>query len=97
MAQKITLKIAGRDFNHDASSPEVESSMRIAAEDINKLMARYDERYPQKSFDEKLLFVTLTETVARVVAQRKVNAMADAEQKLSTGLKAYLAGIENNR
>lgn len=97
MAQKITLKIAGRDFNLDASSPEVESSMRIAAEDINKLMARYDERYPQKSFDEKLLFVTLTETVARVVAQRKVNAMADAEQKLSTGLKAYLAGIENNR
>ena len=97
MDQNITLKIAGRDFPLKASSPEMEASMRIAAEDINKLMARYDEKYPDKEFAEKLLFVTLTETVGKIAALRKVNSMTDAEQKIMMELKAYLAGIENNR
>ena len=44
MAQKITLNIANQNFTVNAETPEMESMMRFAAEDINKMLLRYDEK-----------------------------------------------------
>ncbi len=95
MEQNITLKIAGQDFPLKASTPEMERLMRIAAEDINKMLARYDEKYPDKELTEKLLFVTLTQAVSRLTAQTKLNAMSESQQKLAEGLSSYLNKIDH--
>lgn len=97
MEQNITLKIAGQEFPLKATSPEMERLMRLAAEDINKMKNRYDEKYPDKTFEEKLLFVTLTETVGLISAQGKISAMAAEAESLQAELRSYLERIETNR
>lgn len=95
MEQNITLKIAGQDFSLKAVTPEMESLMRMAAEDINKMLSRYDEKYPDKELTEKLLFVTLTQAVSRLTAQSKLNTMTESLQKLSSELSSYLNKIDH--
>ena len=97
MDQNITLNIAGNQFQLKASTPDMERLMRIAAEDINKMLDRYTERNPDKKLEEKLLFVTLTQAVSRLTAQSKLNAaMAEAES-LANKLADYLKDIDSNR
>lgn len=97
MDQNITLEIAGRQFHLKASSPEMEQSMRFAAEDINNMLSRYTEKYPEKDFVEMLLFVTLTQTVSRFNAQKKLNGVAAEHEKLINELSNYLNNIDSNR
>ena len=97
MDQNITLKIAGMDFRLKAPNQEMEGTMRTAAEEISKMMVRYDQKYPDKSVTDKLLFVTLTQTVYRLQAQNRLNLAVAEKEKLETELKAYLDGIESNR
>ncbi|MCR5519854.1 MAG: cell division protein ZapA [Bacteroidales bacterium] len=97
MDQKITLNIANQAFPVKAANPEMERFMRIAAEDINKMLARYDEKYPDKSMTDKLLFVVLTQAVSRLQAQKKLNDVSAENEKLLSELSAYLKDIENNR
>lgn len=97
MDQNITLVIAGRQFQLKASSPEMEQSMRYAAEDINKMLDRYTEKYPDKDQMEMLLFVTLTQTVSRFNAQLKLNALTAEQEKLANDLSNYLKSIKSDR
>ena len=97
MEQNIKLEIAGRQFQLKASSPEMEQSMRFAAEDINKMLERYTEKYPDKDFVEMLLFVTLTQTVSRFSAQRKLNSNTAEHEKLASDLSNYLNNIDSDR
>ena len=97
MDQNIKLKIAGLEFPLKASSPEMERMMRLAAEDINRMMVRYDEKYPDKTLTDKLLFVTLTETVAKLSAQGKISSMSAEAEALQAELKNYLDSLESNR
>ena len=46
MEQKITIRIAGKDFVLKASSPEEEELIRLAAIDINKRLAAYQSAFP---------------------------------------------------
>ncbi|MBR4821842.1 MAG: cell division protein ZapA [Bacteroidales bacterium] len=97
MAQKITLNIANQNFTVNADTPEMESLMRFAAEDINKMLMRYDERYPNKPLLEKVIFVLLTQAVSRLQAQMKYNDVSNENDKLLGELSAYLKDIETNR
>ena len=97
MAQKITLNIANQNFTVNADTPEMESLMRFAAEDINKMLMRYDERYPNKPLLEKVIFVLLTQAVSRLQAQMKYNDVSNENDKLLGELSAYLKDIEINR
>ena len=94
MDQSITLKIAGKEYPLRASSPEMEQLMRLAAEDVNKMLSRYTEKYPDKSLEEKLAFVTLQEALFKISAQRKAAAIVDEISSLKSDTDAYLSGIE---
>ena len=97
MAQKITLNIANQNFTVNAETPEMESMMRFAAEDINKMLLRYDEKYPSRPLLEKVIFVLLTQTVSRLQSQQQFNDVSSENEKLLSELGAYLKDIENNR
>lgn len=94
MDQSITIKIAGKEYSLKASSPEMERCMRLAAEDINKRLSAYDEKYPDKRLEDKLAFVTLNETVSKITAMGKLNALATEVSGLAEELEAYLSGIK---
>ena len=94
MDQSITIKIAGKEYSLKASSPEMERCMRLAAEDINKRLSAYDEKYPDKRLEDKLAFVTLNETVSKITAMGKLNVLATEVSGLAEELEAYLSGIK---
>jgi cell division protein ZapA (FtsZ GTPase activity inhibitor) len=94
MDQSITLKIAGKDYPLKASSPEMEQIMRIAAEAINKRLGQYNEKFPDKELLDKLVFVTLNETINRIATQRKLAAREEGEKKLLDEMTSYLDSID---
>ena len=94
MDQSITLKIAGKEYPLKAATPEMEQMMRIAAEAIGKRLAQYDAKFPEKDLVDKLVFVTLNETVNRIAMQRKLAAQEDAEKKLLDEILGYLDSID---
>lgn len=95
--QSITLKIAGKEYPLKVQSPEAEQLMRLAAESINQMLAKYDEKFPDRSTLDKLAFVTLNEAVGRIAAQRKFAAVSGEVEKLNSELESYLNTIEPNR
>lgn len=97
MSQSITLKIAGKDYPLVANTPEMERRMRLAAEEIAAMLAKYDARFPDKALSDKLAFVTLNEAVARIALQDKLQELADEAKKLETEMGTYLKGTEGNR
>ncbi len=96
MDQSITLKIAGKDYPLKAASPDMEQVMRIAAEAINKRLAQYDAKFPDKDVLDKLVFVTLNETISRIATQRKLAAREEGEKKLLDEMTSYLDSIEKS-
>ena len=97
MDQSITLKIAGKDYPLKAATPEMEQMMRIAAEGINKRLAQYDAKVPEKELTDKLVFVTLNEAVNRIAVQRKLSAREEGEKKLLDEMTSYLDRIETTK
>ncbi len=93
-AQSITLKIAGKEYSLKAASPEMERSMRIAADTINQKLAAYDAKFPDKTLLDKLSFVTLNETIGRLTAQKKYSALESEIEKLQKAADSYLENIK---
>lgn len=92
MDQSISLKIGGTMYPMAVSSPEMEQAYRYAAEEVNKLLANYDARFPDRSIADKLAFVSLQLAVNKLLAKnsaRNLKAEADDIQK---DLEAYLEG-----
>ena len=70
MAQKISVKIAGRTFNLTAASPQQEEVFRLAAEAINKRFVGYTQSHPGSTVADMLSMVALSETVLRIGLQK---------------------------
>lgn len=94
MEQSITLKIAGKDYSLKANSPEMEQLMRVAAETINKKVAAYDMKFPDKTPADKLAFVALSETVARISYQKKLSSVDDEVKRMLGQTSSYLDSID---
>lgn len=94
MDQSITLKIAGKEYSLKASSPETEELMRLAAEDVNKMLARYTERFHDKTLEDKFALVSLQEALFKITAQRKMQALAEEVVAFKKDTDAYLMDIE---
>ena len=94
MAQNIKLKIAGTEYPMVAATPEMEETMRTAADEINRKFNSYDIKYPDKSVLDKLIIVTLNETVNRIACQKLVKELGSEVKDLKDQTDAYLAGIK---
>lgn len=96
MGQNITLKIAGKDYSLKASTPEMERYMRLASEEINKLMAKYDEKFPDRNTEDKMAFVALNETVSKIMNQDKVSSIQEEALSLKSEIDNYLKDKTGN-
>ena len=90
MAQKITIKICGREYNLTAQSEDQEELFRLAAEAINRRMEAYTVSHPGKTAFELMSLVALNETIFRLGLQKDIQSFKDAEQQLQGDLERYL-------
>ena len=94
MAQNIKLKIAGSEYPMVATSPDMEEAMRLAADEINRKYNSYDAKYPDKTPLDKLIIVTLNETVNRIACQKKMQQLGAEAKALQDDVEAYLAKLK---
>ena len=94
MAQNIKLKIAGIEYPMAVNSSEMEETMRIAAEEINRKFSLYDAKYPDKTTLDKLIIVTLNETVNRIACQKKMMQLGEEAKALQDDLDGYLEKLK---
>lgn len=92
--QSITLKIAGKEYPLKVKSPEAEQYMRFAAEDINALLVKYGQNYPQTALSDILVFVALNETVAKLQYRKKATTQEEEIKSLEKELAGYLSEIK---
>ena len=96
MAQSINIKIAGRPYNLSATSPEHEEIIRKAADDVNKKIAQYQEKFPNKGMTEIMSFMALNVCMSNILLQRQVNTMKEGEELLAKDLERYLENIDKS-
>ena len=96
MAQSINIKIAGRPYNLSATSPEHEEIIRKAADDVNKKIAQYHEKFPSKGLTEIMSFMALNVCMSNILLQRQVNTMKEGEELLAKDLERYLENIDKS-
>ena len=94
MAQNIKLKIAGIEYPMVASSPEMEEAMRTAADEITAKYNSFDAKYPDRTMLDKILIVTLNETVNRIACQKLMKQLGAEANDLKAETDAYLANIK---
>lgn len=92
MAQSITLKIGSREYPLMAATEDQEQLMRLAAEEINSMLSKYDAKFPDKTIEDKLSFVALQETVSKLSFQRKIARISEEANALKEETSAYLEG-----
>lgn len=93
MAQKITIKIASRSYTLNASSPEQEQNIRIAAELVTKQYNAAVSRFVGKSAEDVLAFVALNECINRLSAKQKLDKAQQEEEALTSDVGNYLKNI----
>ena len=73
MAQSINIKIAGRPYNLTATSPEHEEVIRKAAEDVNRKIAQYQEKFPKTGLSDIMAFMALNVCMNNIVLQKQIS------------------------
>lgn len=90
MAQKIRVIIAEHPFELTATSPEHEEVIRIAADEVNRKITQYQEKFPNKVMTDLAFLTALNVCINNVVLLRHAKGMKDAEESLVKELERYL-------
>ena len=96
MAQSISIKIAERAYSLKVTSPDQEEVIRKAADDINRKIALYQEKFPDKGIADILSFMALNVCMANIQLQNQMKEMVEGEAKLAKELEGYLDNIDKN-
>ena len=66
------------------------------AEDVNRMVAKYQDRFPGKGMIEILSFVALNTCMSNITLNKQMKEMTDAEEMLAKELEGYLENIDKN-
>ena len=94
--QKITVKIAGRPYVLNSSSPEQEWKIRTSADEINRKVNAYLDKCPGKSIVDILSFVALNVCISNLTLQEQMKNLTNEENALAEELSGYLDNIDKN-
>ena len=90
MGQSITLKIQGKEYELVAYTPEMERLMRLAAEEVDGMLAEYDSTYSNVPKEEKLVFAAVREAVGKFRAMKELDMYKADVKSLESQLSSYL-------
>ena len=94
MDQKITVKIAEKEYVLKAPTPEHEEYIRLAAATVNKRLNAYLAHYPDRNPSDLLSFVALNECIGRLRSEREMEDARKEAGKLKADTDAYLASLD---
>ena len=94
MAQRITLVFAGKSFQLNAETPEAEHYMRKAAEEVDKRLASYEQKFANTKLEDRLAFVALGCAMGNLINYNKLKADEQELKDLTRTLEAYLQSVE---
>ena len=94
MAQSINVTIAERSFPLNVNSPEHEELIRKAADEINRKVKFYQEKFPSKSNLEIISLVVLNTGIALAGLQKQMESVLKDEENLMKELDGYLENID---
>lgn len=89
------MKIAGKEYPLEADSGEMEQLMRVAAKDVNDMLERFNMRFPETAFEDKMVFVAVQEAAGKLYMQKKYKRLDDEVNSLGEDLVAYLEGLDD--
>ena len=96
MEQSIKIRIADREYPLKVSSPDKEEVIRKAANELNKKITLYQEKYPNKGMIEILSFVALNVSMGNILFQKQIESLKEGEETLAEELQSYLDNIDKN-
>ncbi len=88
--QKVTLVVANREYPLTAETPEMENLMRRAAGEVNGMLDKFNERYPETQLVDKLVFAALQQAAMRLDMQDTRKELEDEVSSLEKDLERYL-------
>ncbi len=94
MAQRIKLRLAGKEYELPAETPEMEQMVRTAAEQINGILAGFDERFHDARMEDKLVFAAVQLGVGKLLAEKRLSLLNEDIAQLGSQLEAYLESSE---
>lgn len=94
MAQNITVKLVGKEYNFTAQTSEMEQYLRCAADDVNARFDNYTQKYPDKSYDDKLALTALGIGTHMLQFKRKLGTLNQELEELKALTDDYLSAIE---
>ena len=96
MGQSIKIKIAEREYPLLVNSPEQEEDIRKAAQEINRQIQAYQNRYADKTLVEILSIMALNVCVSNIALNRQASSFKEEECNLAKELEGYLEKIDKN-
>lgn len=93
MEQRITIKIADKEYVLKATSPEQEELIRKAASSVNKKLAAYANKFASRPLSDLVAFVALNESINSLAIQKKLDSLSEEAASLKEATDAYLKNI----
>lgn len=93
MEQRITIRIAERQYVLKASNQESEERIRQAAASINKKLSAYTEKFPDKNMIDILSIVALNESISREKLQKQLDDFQKEVETLRKDTDIYLDNL----
>lgn len=93
MDQRIKITIAGQEYVLKAATQESEELIRKAADSINKKIAAFSSKFPDKSMTDILSFVALNESITSLSLQKSMDSMNEEAATLLADTSSYLKNM----
>lgn len=90
MPQRIYVDIASHKYEMHVDSPEQEHNLRVAAERLNQVLKRYQEKFVNVSEVDVLSFAALNESMAALGAIQEVERLRKQIKNLESDFSTYL-------
>ena len=93
MEQRITIKIAEKEYTLKAATPDHEEIIRRAADSVNKKITAFSNKFPGRSLLDIISFVALNESITSVSLQKTIDSMGKEAESLKEATDSYLKNI----
>ena len=93
MEQRITIKIAEKEYTLKAAGPEQEELIRKAADSVNKKINAYANKFANRPMSDLVAFVALNESITAFAIQKKLDSVSAEAASLQEATDSYLKNI----
>jgi len=95
MGQEIKIRIAGKEYEMTAPTPELEGLIRKAADRVTDDVNAYVRKFPGKEMTDILSFVALNEALGKLSLEKKLSGLEAEADTLAKETESYIVNTGN--